>query len=168
MTVSLKEADAIVELIERHQIKLCMAHPCRYSSAFLQMKRMVGNGEIGRPLTIYGRGKNDHRGGGEDLMTLGTHILDLEAFFFGDPESVRAEVLYEGKPVGRGDTCETIEPLGPTAGDDIFAAFRFPGGVRGLFESRRGLVTDPRKQKTRMGIAVIGTKGPTGTGALHR
>jgi predicted dehydrogenase len=158
LTVSLKEADAIVELVERNNIKLCMAHPARYNAAFLQMRKMVGNGEIGRPLTIYGRGKSDHRGGGEDLMTLGTHVLDLQTFFFGEPESVWAEVMFEGKPVGRGDTRETVEPIGPTAGDDIFAAFRFPDGVRALFESRRDIV-DWKKQETQMGIAVIGTEG---------
>lgn len=158
MTVSLKEADAIIEIVEKHNIKLCMAHPARYNSAFLQMKKMIEDGEIGKPLTIYGRGKSDHRGGGEDMMVLGTHILDLQTFFFGEPESVWAEVMIEGKPVGKGETRETIEPIGPTAGDDIFASFHFPNGVRALFESRRGLV-DLSKQETQMGIAVVGTEG---------
>lgn len=158
MTVDLKEADAIIELVEKNNVKLCMAHPSRYSAAFLKMKQMVKDGEIGRPLNINGRGKSDHRGGGEDLMTLGTHILDLQTFFFGAPESVWAEVMINGKPIGKGETRETIEPIGPTAGDDIFACFRFPGGVRGLFESRC-IPTDPSKQDTQMGIAVIGTEG---------
>ncbi len=158
MTVSLKEADAIIELLEQKRIKLCMAHPARYDAGFRQMKQMVEAGEIGRPLTIHGRGKSDHRGGGEDMMVLGTHILDLQTFFFGEPESVWAEVLCDGAPIAQGDRCETVEPIGPTAGDEIFASFRFPNGVRGLFESRRGLA-DPTKQKTQMGIAVIGTEG---------
>ena len=158
MTVSLQEADVIVELIEKNNIKLCMAHPARYNAAFRMMKQMLDDGEIGQPLTCYGRGKSDHRGGGEDLMVLGTHILDLQTFFFREPESVWAEVMREGVPVGKGDTSETVEPIGPTAGDNIFASFRFPGGVRALFESRRGLV-DMSKQNTQMGIAVIGTDG---------
>jgi len=158
MTVSLKEADEIVELVEAHNIKLCMAHPARYSSAFLQMKKMIEDGEIGIPLTIHGRGKSDHRGGGEDLMVLGTHILDLEIFFFGQPESVWAEVRSAGKPIVKGDICETIEPIGLTSGDNIFASFSFSNGVRGLFESRRGLF-EHGKQRSPMGIAVIGTEG---------
>ncbi|MDF3130124.1 Gfo/Idh/MocA family oxidoreductase [Kiritimatiellaeota bacterium B1221] len=158
MTVSLLEADAIVELVEKTGIKLCMAHPGRYDASFLKMKSMIEAGEIGRSLTIYGRGKSDHRGGGEDLMVLGTHILDLQTWFFGAPESVWAEVSYEGKPVRPGDVCETVEPIGPTAGDEIFASFRFPKGVRGLFESRRGLA-DPGQVATRLGITVIGTEG---------
>ncbi len=158
MTVSLEEADAILELVKKSNIKLCMAHPARYDAGFLQMKRMVEAGEIGRPLTIHGRGKCDHRGGGEDLMTLGTHILDLQTFFFGEPQSVWAEVKQDGKPIRPGAACQTVEPIGPTAGDEVFACFGFPGGVRGLFESRRSLV-DPTKQDTPMGIAVIGTEG---------
>ena len=158
MTVSLKEADAIVERVEQKHVKLCMAHPARYSAGFLQMKRMLDAGEIGRPLTVLGRGKSDHRGGGEDMMVLGTHILDLQTFFFGEPESVRAEVLCEGNPIAPGDTCETVEPIGPTAGDEVFASFRFPGGVRAIFESRRNRV-DLTRQETQMGIAVIGSTG---------
>ncbi len=158
MTASLKEADAIVEIVKKNRIKLCVAHPARYNAGFRKMKKMVCDGEIGRPLTIYGRGKSDHRGGGEDMMVLGTHIFDLQTFFFGEPETAWAEVTCGGKPVDRGDICDTVEPIGPTAGDDIFACFRFPGGVRALFESRRGLI-DHGRQKTHMGIAVIGTKG---------
>lgn len=158
MTASLKEADAIVELVEKNNVKLCMAHPARYNASFLQMRKMVEKGEVGNPLTIYGRGKSDHRGGGEDMMVLGTHILDLQTFFFGSPESVWAEVSFEGKSVCRGNVCKTVEPIGPAAGDEIFASFRLPGNVRGLFESRRGLI-DLSRQRTQMGIAVIGTEG---------
>jgi predicted dehydrogenase len=158
MTVSLKEVDEIIELVNKHNIKLCVAHPARYSSAFLQMKKMIENGEIGIPLTIHGRGKSDHRGGGEDMMVLGTHILDLEIFFFGQPQYVWAEVRYEGKPIVKGDICETVEPIGPTSGDNIFASFNFSNGVRGLFESRQGLFKQG-EQSSPMGIAVIGTEG---------
>ncbi len=158
MTSSLEEADALVELLERTNIKLCMAHPARYDASFLQMKKMIEGGEIGRPLTVIGRGKSDHRGGGEDMMVLGTHILDLQTFFFGEPESAWGEVAVDGRPVRKGELMATVEPIGPAAGDEVFAVFRFAKGVRGLFESRRGLA-DPTRQKTQMGIAVAGTEG---------
>jgi len=158
LTVSLLEADEIVEIAERNRVLICMAHPSRYNLPFLTMKRMVEEGEIGQPLTIYGRGKNDHRGGGEDLIVLGTHILDLQTFFFGEPEYVYADITTEGRPIVRSDRAETVEPIGPAAGDSIFALFRFPGDVRGVFESRRGLAgRDPGV--VQMGITVIGTDG---------
>ncbi|WFB37087.1 Gfo/Idh/MocA family oxidoreductase [Kiritimatiellota bacterium B12222] len=159
MTVSLAEADAIIECLEKTGVKLCMAHPARYDAHFLQMKNMIEAGEIGKPMTVYGRGKSDHRGGGEDLMVLGTHILDVQTWMFGQPESVWAEVLTEGQAIKAGVCAETVEPIGPTAGDHVFASFRFPHEVRGLFESRRGLVSDPHRQRGRLGLSVIGTKG---------
>lgn len=158
LSVTLREADEIVELVERHAITFCMAHLSRYSLSFRTMKRMVADGAIGTPTTIYGRGKCDQRGGGEDLIVLGTHILDLEAFFFGTPEYVFADVTTDGRPVARGDRCDTVEPVGPAAGDEVFAYFRFPGGVRGIFESRRGLSMHGNPV-TPMGITVIGTEG---------
>ena len=122
------------------------------------MKQIAASGEIGRVLTIYGRGKCDHRGGGEDLIVLGTHILDLQSFFFGEPISVLAEVFADGRPIAGSDRAETVEPIGLAAGDDIFATFHFPDGVRGISESRRGLLAESEGH-VYMGITVQGTKG---------
>jgi len=158
LAANLLEADRITELAERKQIQICMAHPSRYDLGFRTMKAMVQAGEIGTPVTIYGRGKDDHRGGGEDLIVLGTHILDLETFFFGAPEYVYADVTTGGRPITRTDRAQTVEPIGPAAGDEIFAQFRFPGNVRGIFESRRGLC-DPARGIVHMGITVIGSEG---------
>jgi predicted dehydrogenase len=158
MTVSLAEADKIVALVERYGIKLLVAHFARYDLGFRTMKKIVEAGEIGRPLTAYGKGKCDHRGGGEDLAVLGVHILDILIFIFGEPTAVRAEVLTNGIPIVATDRTATIEPVGPTAGDDIFATFRFPGGVRGIFESRQGLLAESGGS-VHMGVTVQGTKG---------
>lgn len=158
MTVSLKEADAIIELAETHHIKICMAHPARYATAFRTMKNMIEAGEIGTTLTVYGRGKCDHRGGGEDLIVLGTHILDLQTFFFGAPEYVWADVTVAGRPIVKTDRTKTVEPLGPVAGDNIYAVFSFAGGIRGVFETRKGLY-DYERGVNNMGISVAGTAG---------
>lgn len=160
LTVSLEEADKIVELAEKYHIKICMAHPARYSLAFLTMKEMIQAGDIGIPTHIYGRGKCDHRGGGEDLVVLGTHILDLQTFFFGAPEYVFADVTTDGKPIIKTDRSQIIEPLGPLAGNEIFAYFRFPNDVCGTFESKQGLwLFEREKDFIHMGITVSGTKG---------
>jgi predicted dehydrogenase len=158
MTSSLAEADQIIELADKYRIKICMAHPCRYALAFRTMKKMIEAGEIGTPVKIYGRGKCDHRGGGEDLLVLGTHILDLQTFFFGKPQYVMADVTNKGKPVVKTDRNETAEPLGPVAGDEVFAYFRFDNDVTGSFESWRGLFNAADKV-VHLGITVIGTKG---------
>ena len=157
MALNLEEANEIIRLVEANGVKLCMAHPGRYTGAYLQMKDMIEAGEIGTPLTAYGRGKSDNRGGVEDLIVLGTHILDLQTFFFGNPESVMAEVRLNGRAARRSDRGDMVEPLGNAAGDEVFASFRFPNDLRFLFESRKGLYGNDGRSL--MGFAVHGTKG---------
>ena len=163
MEANLREADEIVSIAEHARIKICMAHPARYDLSFRTMKKMIEAGEIGTPLTAYGRGKCDHRGGGEDMIVLGTHILDLQAFIFGTPEYVIGDVTLNNRPIEKKDREEeTVEPIGPAAGDSVFASFRFPNGVRCLFESLRGLSGSEGIQNTEvahMGLCVVGTKG---------
>jgi predicted dehydrogenase len=156
LTASLAEADEAVRLSEKHGIKIAVAHPRRYDLGYLTMKQLIEAGKIGIPMTIQGWAKSDHRGGGEDLLVLGTHILDLFVFLFGTPEHVSAEVYVQGKPFADQPLSKTVEPIGLAAGDEIFAVYRFPKGVHGIFESRRNLYA---KKDFRMGISVIGNKG---------
>lgn len=155
MSNDLRVADELIALAEKHKVKIAVAHLARHALVFQTMKRMIEEGAIGTPLTFYGRGKEDERGGGEDMVVLGTHILDLGCYLFGAPESVSAEITVEGRPLRREDRSVTKEPLGPVTGDNVFALYRFPNSVRGIFESRKGLF---RKQ-VRMGVSVIGTEG---------
>ncbi|MGI6572080.1 MAG: Gfo/Idh/MocA family protein [Fermentimonas sp.] len=155
LTAFLHEADEIIEIAEKNNIKIAMAHPCRNGLGYITMKRLIESGKIGIPLTVQGWGKSDYRGGGEDMMTLGTHIFDLMIYLFGNPECVSADVRVNGKPFIGPELTKTAEPIGPTAGDELFATFRFSNGVRGIFESRRDLY----KSDNRMGVCVTGSKG---------
>lgn len=158
LSVFLEEADEIARIVAATGVNLAMAHPARHDLAFRTMKDMIGAGEIGRPLSAIGHGKCDHRGGGEDLIVLGTHILDIQTFFFGAPESVMADVRVEGQPATLPSKIETVEPIGPALGDEVFAVFQFPDGVRGIFESHRGLL-GPDQPAPHMGVCVMGTEG---------
>ncbi len=158
MSADLQEADQIVAMTEKHHIKLAVAHLARYAPVFRTMKKMIESGVIGEPLTFYGRGKEDERGGGEDLIVLGTHILDVGCFLFGHPKSVFAEVTVDGRALRRDDRSTTKEPVGLVAGNNLIAHFSFPNQVRGLFESRKGLYKG-KNGKVRMGVTVAGTEG---------
>lgn len=155
LSASLGEADAITALGEKHQVKIAVAHLARHALVFRTMKQMIARGDIGTPLTFYGRGKEDERGGGEDMMVLGTHILDIGAFLFGSPAYVFADVMTGGRPILQQDRCETTEPIGICAGDSVMAFLTFPNGVNGVFESRKGLYSGT----VRMGVSVVGTTG---------
>jgi predicted dehydrogenase len=153
----LPHAYELAELSRQTDCKVQMAHLARFAPTFQKMKQMISAGEIGRVLTCYMRGKEDTRGGGEDMLVLGTHLFDAACWIFGLPEMVYADVRVQNRPITNHDSIETTEPLGPCAGDDIFAHFRFANGINGIFESRRGLV--PAVADPRMGITVCGTEG---------
>lgn len=155
LSSSLQEADAIAALAQKHNVKIAVAHLARYALVFRIMKQMITRGDVGTPLTFYGRGKEDERGGGEDMMVLGTHILDIGAFLFGMPEYIFADVRTEDRPISRSDRCVTSEPIGVCAGDSIMADLKFPNSVNGIFESRKGLYSGT----VRMGVTVVGTAG---------
>ena len=116
---------------------------------------MIHAGEIGRILTCAMRGKEDPRGGGEDMLVLGTHVLDAAAWIFGRPEQVYSDIRFEGRPITAADVLATTEPLGPCGGDEVFSLYRFPGSVNGVFESRKVV----EKGDQRLGITVCGTAG---------
>ncbi len=153
---SLEDADEIVRIIGKYNTKITVAHPRRYDLGFVTMKKLIQTGKIGVPVTMQGWSKNDHRGGGEDMLVLGTHILDLFVFLFGPPLQVYGEVYSDGKPFTGPPLTKTVEPIGPTAGDEIFATFRFANGVHGIYTSRRKLYN---KSDYPMGVSVIGSTG---------
>jgi predicted dehydrogenase len=94
---TLAEADAMVAAWESTHAKLAIAHTTRYSPRIAPMKEMLASGKIGRVLELRGRGKEDTRGGGEDLWVLGTHIMDLIRLFGGDPTWCFAQVTKGGQ-----------------------------------------------------------------------
>ena len=157
LAAELREADALVRLARRTGRLVQIAHLARFAPAFQEMKRLLTEGALGRVLECRMRGKEDDRGGGEDMLVLGTHLLDAACWLFGRPQEVFADIRQEGRPIVATDTLPTAEPVGPCAGDEVFARFRFASGVPGVFESRRGLV--PRAKAMRMGIWVFGTGG---------
>jgi predicted dehydrogenase len=97
----LDEADAMVTACERHHVKLAVAHQTRYSPRLRRVQELIAQGRLGDLIEMRGRGKEDARGGGQDLMVLGTHIMDLMRFIAGDPRWCFARVTQDGRPVVR-------------------------------------------------------------------
>src|SRR5437764_2732004 len=123
----LASCDAIVDACERSHLKLAMAFQTRYSPRYERVKALIADGAIGEVLELRGRGKEDRRGGGEDLMVLGVHILDLGHDLLGEPAWCFARVSERGRAVGPGDVRAGAEGIGPLAGDRVDAMFGFQG-----------------------------------------
>jgi len=152
---SVEDADRMVEAAERRGIKIQVGHTARPHPVTLQVQRLLQEGGIGELMEIRARGKEDARAGGEDLIVLGTHCFDLMRFFAGDPEWVFAHVTEQGREVRRGMERKPTEPVGPVAGDEVVAIFRFARGIDGHFGSRRSDV----RSGSRFGVTLCGSKG---------
>jgi len=163
---NLAEADDVVRAFEQAQLKLAIAHSNRYRPELNIARRLIQDGELGKILELRARGKEDGRGGGEDLWVLGTHMLDLMRALMGDVESCYATVTVGGKPVTRADVYEGNEGIGPLTGDGIDASYRFKNEVTGYFASHR----DQRGNPSRFAVKVLGSLGviefPSGN-AVH-
>jgi predicted dehydrogenase len=164
MCQTLEQADEMVAALEKKNLKLAIAHQTRYSPTLQHAQRLIVDGVLGDIVELRGRGKEDRRGGGEDLMVLGTHVMDLMRLFAGDPQWCFARVRESGKPVTRDDVRDGAEGIGPLAGDEIHAMYRFGEPTMGYFSTHRA----KDGAATRFGLQLFGTKGilTTTTGAL--
>lgn len=151
----LTEADEIVRACEMRHLKLAVAHIARYSPQLAVVQKLIADGEIGDLVEVRTRGKEDRRGGGEDLWVLGSHVLDTLRAIAGDPLQCQAMLVQDDEPVTAKHVRPGNEALGPLAGDRVEATFRFPKGVIGSFSSKRDAAGTP----SRFGMRIYGSKG---------
>jgi len=152
---SLAEADAVIDACRKAGTKLALAFVNRHSPAYAAARDLVEAGRIGRLLELRGRGKEDVRGGGEDLWVLGCHILDMMADLGGAPQWCQALVTQAGRPITKEDAVEGPEGIGLIAGDSVNAMFGFADGPLGFFSS----VRDAGLKQPNFGLTLAGTKG---------
>jgi predicted dehydrogenase len=151
----LASCDAIVDACDRSHVRLAIAFQTRYSPRYERIKSLIAEGAIGEVLELRGRGKEDRRGGGEDLMVLGVHILDLCHDLLGKPAWCFARVSEGGRAVPPGEFHAGAEGIGPLAGDRVDAMFGFQttAAVAHFATSRRS------EAGRRFGLTIAGSKG---------
>jgi predicted dehydrogenase len=152
---TLAEADEIVAAGERTHAKLALAHPTRYSPKLQTVKRLIAEGAIGKVLEYRGRGKEDRRGGGEDLWVLGTHVMDAIRAFAGHPAWCFARVTKDGHPVVKADVVEGNEGIGPLAADAVTAMYGLSDGATAYFQSIKNMAG----KGSRYGLMIYGSAG---------
>jgi predicted dehydrogenase len=155
MCRTLAEADEMVRACETHHVKLAIAHQTRYSPRLERVKELIAAGRLGDVLELRGRGKEDARGGGQDLMVLGTHLMDLMRLLAGDARWCFARVTQDGHTITKADVQPGGEGMGPVAGDRITAVYGFDGGVQGFFATHKAR----HGAGARFGLHVYGSKG---------
>jgi len=153
---TLAECDGVVQALEMRHLNLGIAHISQYSPVLTTVLSLIRNGEIGEILEIRGRGKEDRRGGGEDLWVLGSHVFGMMRSIAGEhPISCTATVTSKGQAITKNDVVEGPEGIGLLAGDHIQARYDFSNGITGFFGSKRNMAARP----TRFGLQVYGSKG---------
>jgi predicted dehydrogenase len=155
MCRTLEEADRMVTACGEHNVKLAVAHQTRYSPKIQVIRDLIQDGKIGTLLELRGRGKEDHRGGGEDLWVLGSHVMNLMHTLCGEPDWCFASLEQHGKRVTKEHVHEGNEGIGPLAGDAIRAMYGMPDEVTAYFSSRRNAGSNP----SRFGLQIFGSQG---------
>lgn len=137
MAGSLAECDAMLAACERTGMRLAVAHGRRFDPWVQRLRALVTDGRIGPLRALTARGKGDQRGGAEDLMVLGTHVLDLARLFAGDVSWTWGRVTQDGRDLRPVQVVDGAEGMGSSGGDGVLAHYAFHSGVAGTFESRR-------------------------------
>jgi predicted dehydrogenase len=155
MCRTLAEADEMVRECEMRHVKLAIAHLTRYSPRLQRVRDIIETGRIGAILELHCRGKEDSRGGGEDLMVLGTHLMDLMRLLVGDARWCHAMITQNGKSATKADINEGGEGMGAALGDQIHATYGFDKGTIATFGTRKNAAS----RDSRFGLEIRGTKG---------
>ena len=155
MCRTLAEADEMVAACKKRNVRLVIAHQTRYSPKLAVVREAIRDGLIGKVLEFRGRGKDDRRGGGEDLWVLGTHVMNLIHALGGPAAWCFGTVHQGGRPVTAKDVKPGAEGIGPLAGDEVHATYRLAGGATACFDS----VRDARGNPSRFGLWIYGSKG---------
>lgn len=155
MCRSLAEADEMIAACEKTDAKMAIAHQTRYSPRLQAVRELIEDGKLGTILELRGRGKEDQRGGGEDLWVLGSHVMNLINYFGGQPKWCFARMEQGGKPVTKADVKPGNEGLGPLAGDQVVAMYGMENGVTAYFGSKRAMSSGDG----RFGLQIYGSKG---------
>ncbi len=153
---TLSDADEMLKATSGRNLKWAIAYNFRAMPVLGHAHRLIlEEGLIGQILEVRGRGKEDRRAGGEDMLVLGCHIVDLMRFFLGDPLWCESDITVGGRRAGKADVHEATESLGPVVGDRIQATYGFKDGVKGYFAS----TTSSDGNGGRWGLDIFGSRG---------
>ncbi len=124
-----KDADDMLNAANAKGLFIAVAHTRRFTDHFLLMKQALNDGILGDILDVRFQGKQDRRVGGEDLIVLGSHDMDIMRFFFGDPQWCFAAVTANGQDISGSSVRTGSEPY-TVAGDTIRAEYRFSNNLQ--------------------------------------
>jgi predicted dehydrogenase len=159
-----KEGHDIIEAANKKNIKIGMAHTKRFADSYLRIKELIHEGIFGDVLEVRFTGKQDHRVGGEDLIVLGVHDMDMMRFFCGDPQWCFANVQQDGTDATKEDIRKGFEPY-TILGDTVRADYQFDNNIQCRWTSVRANadwnqnIKDEGRTILKWGMTLQGTNG---------
>ena len=138
---TLAEADEVVALAGARHAVLVMAHRNRYHPALPAFIQHVKGGAFGPVIEVRARGKEDQRGGAQDLCVLGGHLFNAATLFTGPPVACTAGISQQGQPVTVTNARDGDEGVGRIVGDEIHARFETASSIPLFYDSVKGAGT---------------------------
>lgn len=120
MAFNLEQADKMIEACEKSGAKLAIGHQHRFDPQAVKAKELIKEGAIGEVLWIFGHCTSD-------LLSNGTHVVDLIKFFADD-----SPVVWVMGQIDRHTT--DLVRFGHVAEDMAIGHFQFENGIRGFIE----------------------------------
>lgn len=151
---TLAEADAMIAACQKHNVKVAIAFQTRYSPKLPVIAELIRAGTIGQLVEFRARGKEDNRGGAEDLWVLGPHLMNLIELYGAKPLWCFGSVCEQGRPIRREDVKPGSEGASLLAGDEVHAMYRLASGAAAYFDSVRKAGGGPR-----FALWICGSKG---------
>lgn len=140
MATSVAEAQEMADLAKEKGLKTMIPFTYRFLAHNRYMKQLIDEGFIGDPYHLniryyhdfgrnpgYGWGWNKDVVGAGDLANLGSHPIYLATWYFGEVESVTAEI---NQTIDRGQVDPQGQPFTP-ADDNGLLTLRFKNGAMG-------------------------------------
>jgi predicted dehydrogenase len=159
MAVDLAGCDRMIAAAERSGAVLIVRHQRRYSPRFVKAKALIDAGAIGQveQVAVF----NGGRGGGGDLITSSSHMVDVMRYLLDDApaEWVIGQIdtrdpAFSNGPTGFQQWEETHTRYGHPIEAGALGVIRFRGGARGQVEC--GIVCRPRPSYS---ATIYGTDG---------
>jgi len=119
MCASMGEANDMVEASEKNGALLAIGHNGRFSSANVELRKLVTEGAIGQPTMLF-------RSGVAGLLNRGTHAIDYMRYILGDPETLWV-IGNTSRKTDRWERRVRCEDL-------CACLICFEGGARGIYE----------------------------------
>lgn len=152
---NLHEAAEIIKAAEKSGTKIALAHRNRYHPVLPKVQQLIDSGIAGNILEIKMRGKEDQRGGPQDLWVLGSHVLNLAPLFSGKLLACNAMIYQDNEPIGKEHIKAGDEGVGPVGGNRLHARFESEKGIPVYFDSIKSYGTSDAN----FGMQIIGTQG---------